>query len=166
MEIHGRRLVRTWSLLSQTAMPGQNVLYLKHDPAEMGWRVGDRIGLATTSRGESTVHRILGLAQNQVTLQEQVMHEHWGGYKSIEGRRFELAAEVVNLERSVVITGDHQDIEVSMEGLHTIQAGSGHMDLRYARIEHCGQRPVMGRYWVVVEELNLNFHKRDFQYIK
>ena len=35
--------------------------------------------------------------------------EHWGGFRSVEARRFELAAEVVNLERSVVITGDHEE---------------------------------------------------------
>ena len=39
--------------------------------------------------------------------------EHWGGYREIgefgAQRRFELAAEVVNLERSVLITGDHQE---------------------------------------------------------
>lgn len=35
--------------------------------------------------------------------------EHWGGYREIEQRRFELAAEVVNLERSVLITGDHEE---------------------------------------------------------
>ena len=147
IEIHGRRLGRTWTLLSQTVLPGQSVLFLKHDPSDMGWQVGDRIGLATTSRGESTVHRIVSLAYGQLTLAEPVQQQHWGGHKEIEGKQFELAAEVVNLERSVLITGDHEDIEVSMEGLHTIQAGgSGYMDMRYARVEHCGQRPVMGRY--------------------
>ena len=53
----------------------------------------------------------------------------------------------MNLERSVLITGDHEDIESTGEGLHTIQAnGPGFMDMRYARVEYCGQRPVMGRY--------------------
>ena len=147
IEIHGRPLRRTWSLLSQTVAPGQRVLQLKHDPAEMGWQPGDRIGLATTSRGQSTVHHIASLASKQLTLLEPVEDEHWGGHKEIAGRSFELAAEVVNLERTVLITGDHEDIEVSMEGLHTIQAGgSGYMDLRYSRVEYCGQRPVMGRY--------------------
>ncbi|CAE8605090.1 unnamed protein product [Polarella glacialis] len=112
----------------------------------MGWRVGDRLGLATTSRGESTVHRVAGLGPNKVTLIEPLSHEHWGGFREIEGRQFELAAEVVNLERSVVITGDHDDFEATMEGLHVIMTGSGYMDLRYTRVEYCGQRPIMGRY--------------------
>jgi len=147
IEIHGRRMGRTWTLLSQTALPDEKVLYLKHDPRDMGWQVGDRIGLATTSRGESTVHRILAIAHHQLTVDEPVKHQHWGGFKEIGGKRFELAAEVVNLERSVLITGDHQNIEASNEGLHTIQAGgSGYMDMRYTRVERCGQRPVMGRY--------------------
>ena len=42
IDIHGRRLERTWSLLSETVMPGGRTLRLKDDPANMGWRVGDR----------------------------------------------------------------------------------------------------------------------------
>ncbi|CAE8721235.1 unnamed protein product, partial [Polarella glacialis] len=95
---------------------------------------------------ESTVHRVAGLGPNKVTLIEPLSHEHWGGFREIEGRQFELAAEVVNLERSVVITGDHDDFEATMEGLHVIMTGSGYMDLRYTRVEYCGQRPIMGRY--------------------
>jgi len=151
IDIHGRKLQRTWTLLSKTVMAGETTLHLKHDPIAMGWQVGDRIGLATTSRGDSTVHRITQISGKQLTVAEPARDEHWGGYREIgefgAQRRFELAAEVVNLERSVLITGDHQDIQSTGEGLHTIQAnGPGYMDMRYARVEFCGQRPVMGRY--------------------
>ncbi|CAE7614035.1 rliB [Symbiodinium natans] len=57
-----------------------------------------------------------------------------------------MAAEVVNLERSVVITGDHDDFEATAKGLHTISAHGGVMDLRFARVEYCGQRNFMGKY--------------------
>mmetsp|Transcript_33320 Transcript_33320/g.59824 ORF Transcript_33320/g.59824 Transcript_33320/m.59824 type:complete len:643 (-) Transcript_33320:417-2345(-) len=72
--------------------------------------------------------------------------EHWGGLRNIQGLNLEMAAEVVNLERSVVITGDHDDFEVTHQGLHTIMHGEGIMDIRYARVKYCGQRDFMGKY--------------------
>jgi hypothetical protein len=56
-----RALTRTWSLLAETATPGTTSLTLKHPAEEMGWRVGDRLGVATTTRSNSTVHTILGM---------------------------------------------------------------------------------------------------------
>jgi len=150
IDIHGRRLSKTWTLLSQTAGAGATVLRLKDDPATMGWRVGDRIGVATTTphtrHGRSTAHTIVSLGTSSVTIAEPLRAEHWGGRRLVAGRYFEMAAEVVNMERSVLITGDHSDIEATGQGLHTIMTGTGYMDMRYARVEHCGQRPHMGRY--------------------
>merc|ERR550534_2703644 len=42
--------------------------------------------------------------------------------------------------------GDHDDFHRTNQGLHTIATGSGYADIRYARVEYCGQRNVMGRY--------------------
>jgi len=145
--IHGRALNRTWTLLSMDAPQGSQELVLKHDAEIMGWRTGDRIGLATTTRSESTVHRIASINGHSIQLTSSTLHDHWGGLRDIKGKKFELAAEVVNLERSVVITGDHADIQTSLEGLHTMKAGpGGAMDIRFARVEYCGQRDVLARY--------------------
>lgn len=54
INVHGRRLGRTWSLLARTAPETGNKLALKDDPIAMGWRVGDAIGIATTSGREGT----------------------------------------------------------------------------------------------------------------
>jgi len=295
--VHGRPLGRTWTLLGRDAKPGATQLFLKHDPVEMGWQAGDRIGLATTSRGRSTQHRIHFIApatewglpidslsagkgnetaamaidgdvetvwwtwwtkrslahQHWLRLNlnrgshvtrirvnfhpnryaphymVQVLHDpaanwstvqnvtdgrggwrdlpvfrdavalriyapdydalklreldaepawaglwlrevevfgrqldtqaptvlhltdpvtdlHWGGWKAIHGHQFEMAAEVVNLERSVLITGDHEDFYTSKQGFHVMMHGQGIMDMRYTRAEYCGQRDSMGRY--------------------
>eukprot|EP00435_Cladocopium_sp_Y103_P004117 s436_g1.t1 len=61
VEIHGRRMMRTWSLLARTAERGDTQLFLKHDPSTMGWRVGDHVGVATTSRGVSPEHKIIDI---------------------------------------------------------------------------------------------------------
>jgi parallel beta-helix repeat protein len=69
-----------------------------------------------------------------------------GGYVNIRGRDFEMATEVMNLERNVLITGEHADFHQTQQGIHTVQAHGGVMKLSYARIEYCGQRDVMGKY--------------------
>ena len=42
IDIHGRKLQRTWTLLSKTVTVGETQLLLKDEPTAMGWQVGDR----------------------------------------------------------------------------------------------------------------------------
>jgi hypothetical protein len=50
VEVTGRPLQRTWSLLDkdQPLNVGDAFLHLLHHPIQMGWRIGDRIGVAPT----------------------------------------------------------------------------------------------------------------------
>jgi hypothetical protein len=45
-----RPLARTWTELDRNHPAGSTELHLKDDPVALGWRVGDRVGVATTSR--------------------------------------------------------------------------------------------------------------------
>ena len=56
----------------------------------------------------------------------------------------ERAAEVINLERNVLITGDHDDFESTHVGLHTIGGYNGVVRMTYTRVEYCGQSGVGG----------------------
>eukprot|EP00756_Hemistasia_phaeocysticola_P000546 Hpha_TRINITY_DN10391_c0_g1::TRINITY_DN10391_c0_g1_i1::g.115990::m.115990 len=49
IDVHGRPMARTWSLLAETAFAGDKILFLKDNPLDMGWKVGDRVGIAATS---------------------------------------------------------------------------------------------------------------------
>ena len=51
----------------------------------MKWRVGDRVGIATTSRGESTIHKIASISGNSIQLDSPITESRLGGYKNIEG---------------------------------------------------------------------------------
>jgi len=143
IDIHGRRLASTWTLLSQDAAQNERELHLKADPRSMGWQLNDKVGIATTSRGTSTEHVIVALSSHRITIEPALQADHWGGQRAIEGAGFEMAAEVVNLERSVVITGSE---EPSGQGLHTLMTGTGYMKVSYTRIERCGQLHEKGRY--------------------
>ena len=97
---------RTWTLLSQTSEAGSTILTLKHNATAMGWQVGDDIGIATTTRSDSPRHTIVAINGVTLTLDRPLQFTHWGGIRTIEGYALEMAAEVINLQRSVLITGD------------------------------------------------------------
>ena len=51
-----------------------------------------------------------------IHLERPLEQDHWGGYRLVEGYELEMAAEVVNLNRTVVITGDHEDFDAARKG--------------------------------------------------
>eukprot|EP00931_Biecheleriopsis_adriatica_P004358 TRINITY_DN106040_c0_g1_i1.p1 TRINITY_DN106040_c0_g1~~TRINITY_DN106040_c0_g1_i1.p1 ORF type:complete len:1261 (+),score=170.66 TRINITY_DN106040_c0_g1_i1:87-3869(+) len=166
IEIHGRPLTRTFTLLAQTARAGDTRLSLKHSAQDMGWQVGDKIGVVTTGNVEgnlagydpppkdgSTRHTIESIDGDTITVQPSLTAVHLGGFTNVAGSLYEMAAEVVNMERSVLITGDHDDFFETGQGFHTMIMPSaseapsyGVMDVRYARLEYCGQLDKKGRY--------------------
>jgi len=52
----------------------------------------------------------------------------------------------VNLERSILITGDSDTFDETQQGIHTGMFGKGAMNIRYTRVEYCGQRNRGGRF--------------------
>eukprot|EP00967_Tisochrysis_lutea_P147337 scaffold279738_cov31-Tisochrysis_lutea.AAC.3 len=134
----------------------------------MGWQVGDRIGIAPTTgaqpgqppQSEGTVHRVTRIGSGgafdgevgyALDISPPLPWAAAGGNQLVEGFRVGIAAEVVNLARSVIISGDDfsalsSEGGASPAGLHTIMAGGGLMRIEYARVEKCGQRMVKGRY--------------------
>lgn len=168
---------RTWSILAAPVAVGDAAITLLHDPIAMGWMIGDRILLAPTvplSQGtaqwffighmSSTGNKVFLLngAANQ-TFKAQIVNTAAAGVAI-------LSAEVINLSRNLIITGDdfrHQACDPTLSGpystvgcncnadigrttctfgLHTIMSGQGVMRMQYTRVEKCGQRGVRGKY--------------------
>ena len=130
IKIHGRKLERTWSLLASDVAEGDSILMLKDDPIDMGWQVGDKIGIAATARDGQTqglgatslgeTHVIASIEFNSIQLESTLADYRWGGEREIQGTPIELAAEVVNLSRSVLFTGDYDDFDTKNNGFHTL----------------------------------------------
>ena len=117
IDIAGRPLKRTWSLLAETLSPWDESLRTMHDPYLMGWRVGDRIQVAPTdggSQGEAQTFVITSLgAFNRIHLNTWA----WATFQSetqvtenVDENAPKLAslrsAEVINLSRNIIVTGD------------------------------------------------------------
>lgn len=176
----GRELDRTWSLLAEPLTPNSDSIRLMHDPVAMGWQIGDRIAVAPTEAGmddDAQSFFIAGLAPDgTVTLNgpsngtsTHIAEPSWN-----EGTEASLrSAEVINLSRNVIVTGDDfeelacdpdldevwpgfgtstqgcmctNDRTSCTMGLHTASAHAGFSMVANARIEKCGQRGVEGKY--------------------
>lgn len=167
IDIAGRKLERTWSLLSQAAATGESAIRLMHNPGYMGWTVGDRIVIAPTthgSTGTASNHVIKSIAGNTVTLTTPLLQSFTFAtqYGYATGNAGIMSAEVINLTRSILMTGD--DFEhvpctsllnnpslppaICTYGAHFSMALGGLLKLQYTRLEKCGQRGVKGKYCV------------------
>ena len=94
--------------MTQNANSGDITLHVKHDISD--WNIGDEIGIATTKRGDSTRHRITAMDGQVLTIDPPLANEHWGGFRDLAGGySFEMAAEVVNMERNILIHGPDDD---------------------------------------------------------
>ena len=184
IEISGRELKRSWSIITNQLLIGSYTMSLMHDPVAMGWKIGDRIAIASTkklSTGESQSFRIIEFMQpgNKIRLSSPSIYDHDADFGVAPSHAFLKAAEVVNLSRNIIITGDdfrHIPCEHGLPelnpneqtsvvgcrcssfrskctvGLHTIQMNAGVQRIQNARVEKCGQRGIEGKYC-------LHFHK-------
>ena len=185
IKVTGRTMSRTWSLLAESVSTGSSSIRLMHSPLDMGWRVGDRIVLSPSggySAGTAEGFIIAGFrGYNEILLSKSNSYSATADTKyayTVQRRPTNqnqgvalLAAEVINLSRNVLITGDdfkHIPCDPSLRGpitskgcacnaaigryhctvgLHTMMTGSqGLIRVQYARIEKCGQRGIQGKY--------------------
>jgi hypothetical protein len=175
IDINGREMVRTWSLLSDPIGISDSKMTLMHDANLMGWRVGDRIGLAPTddkATGWAEVFTIMGIDEKKgsLLLDKGAQYEHKASFvpPPLHGNTPALmSAEVINLTRNIVITGDdfkHESCDSNLpesvpgeqtsvegcrcasfrtkctNGLHTAAMHGGEARIQNTRIERCGQR--------------------------
>lgn len=113
VNIEGKKMERTWSLLSKPLSIGDIEMKLLHNPNMMGWKVGDRIGVAPTerlSRGRGQEFRIESIDEDgkitlnvvsQYTVEAEFLPPQLDG-----GQPMLKSGEVANLSRNIIITGD------------------------------------------------------------
>ena len=184
IDISGRPLARTWSLLSSPAITGDSEITLLHDPVAMGWQIGDRIVIApmdVRSQGTAQSFMIAGMnsVSNSVSLSVPTNQAFDAQVSSMSRSSVALmSAEVINLSRNIVITGDdfrHMSCDSTLAGpfsdmgcncnpsisrtqctlgLHTLLFGPGLMRMQYIRVEKAGQRGIRGKYPLHLHHVN------------
>jgi hypothetical protein len=118
MLVRGRQdLKRTWSLLSEPLYKDDTQIKLMHSPTEMGWNVGDRIGISPTDGqavgwGQDVYITDISNDGEVITINTPIENDlradfEIGNSQYVEGAPPSLiSAEVTNLSRNIIITGD------------------------------------------------------------
>jgi len=170
ISIAGRPLQRTWTQLAAPAEAGDSVLWLEHDPFELGWRVGDKISLAGSVTKESETNYIVALRNTTskgcpddsaggIVLKVGIKYYASGQLKAKfstgEGPSVRVATEVGLLSRSVTVTGNAWDkLSTGPLGMHMMVAYQGVLKVSYTRFDTCGQKDITGRYCIHMHVLS------------
>ena len=159
IEIAGRPVVRTWTMLAKSVSAGESTLWLEHNPEALGWRVGDRVSIATSGSGSSVrviqclLNSTFAGAGGGLNLTEPVEYSYLGNLNAYYANRtIRMAVEVSLMSRSITITGTAFDFDKSIAtgaiGMHMMVAFQGLLKMSYARVDTCGQSEVPGRYCI------------------
>jgi len=119
ISVQGRPMTRTWSLLASSPTVGDSQIALMHNPQQMGWLLGDRIQIAPTdtfSAGTAETYYISGFGPGNtlklttdaaLKTPAKIGQIFKADFLWLDGERTALmSAEVINLKRNVIITGD------------------------------------------------------------
>jgi G8 domain len=106
ISIYGERRV-SWTQLDATASVGATQIVLKE---AVDWRVGEKIVIASTALDpdQAEERQIVSVSPDRktVTLNQALVHSHFGQLQTFEGKTLDERAEVALLSRNVVIEGD------------------------------------------------------------
>jgi cell migration-inducing and hyaluronan-binding protein len=142
IELHGQTRAG-WTRLSQTAAAGATGIELA---GTMGWRVGDRLVLATSDfnpdRYEEAV--IAGISGRSVTLAAPLRYEHFGQILNVNGVSVDERAEVALLTRNITIQGDTGS--TPGYGGHLMILGGATAHIEGIELFQMGQRAQLARY--------------------
>jgi hypothetical protein len=156
LNLNGERKNAGWYKLGQTALPGEQSIFLDLDLAQemephsnlrkiplaptLPWKVGDQIVLGPTGFNyeeaeKFTITSIGSQYPHEIFLDHPVQFRHWGEKQRIHSRvrgSFDLdeRAEVANLTRSILIRADESENVISEANTAAAQIG-GHIMVHY-----------------------------------
>ena len=110
IDIKGRELKRTWSVLANPIKIGDDSIKLMHNPNLMGWRVGDRLGISptevrATGIGEEFHILAIDIVKGVITLDNTAQYQHDASFVAPQEANQSpalMSAEVVNLSRNIL----------------------------------------------------------------
>jgi hypothetical protein len=148
MDFHGSPMNRTWVRLGNDARVGDTAVVLS-EPVS-GWRIGDRILITATRKGEiESGTRRPGKRNRQTQTEERTIKGLEGDRLTVD-RPLEFAhsgsgdfrGEVANLSRNVVVESADPIKGRGHTMYHRHSAGA----ISYAEFRHLGMEGVLGRY--------------------
>jgi cell migration-inducing and hyaluronan-binding protein len=142
LDLHGE--TRTpWLRLARTAPAGATALELERNP---GWRVGDRLVVASTDfdplQAEEVV--VTAVSGSTVTLEAPLRFAHFGDRQTIAGVTLDERAEVGLLSRNILVRS--ADPVANGLGGHAMFLPGSTIRVEGAEFHQLGQRAQVARY--------------------
>ena len=108
LDLHGTPIRDTWTCITKTVRPGENLLRVKHNISD--WEIGGKIVIASTSysqrENEELTIESIGSDGYSITVSPPLRYTHISLIQVIRGRTIETCAEVGYLTRNVVVRGN------------------------------------------------------------
>ncbi|RYG70223.1 hypothetical protein EON64_00770, partial [archaeon] len=148
LEIHGKKRLRTWTKVSQTAYAGSNYV-ITAEPVD--YAAGEQVvvngnGLPGQDSYEVMEVLVTSADGHNVTFTKPLQYTHKSEIVHVEGRRIDMRFEIGLLTRNIVIQGDNKTSDGQLYGVHTIAMLSGVYRMENAEIRRCGQAFNFGKY--------------------
>lgn len=150
IELHGRS-VTAWSRLAAPASAGSTTIRVAD---ATGWRVGDRIVIASGSSNpdHAEVRTITAVNGAWLALDAALARPRPGERQVVDGRTLDLRTEVGLLTRNIVVQGDVESAATRFGGHVMVMAGSqaridGVQFLRMGQFDRLGRYPL---HWHLV----------------
>jgi hypothetical protein len=148
LELHGTPGIQSWTRLAGgDVAAGARRITLD---SAAGWRVGDRLVIATSSpeMSEHDLAEIAAVSGNTIDLKEPLKHRHFGSVRQVGDRSIDVRAEVGLLNRNIVVQGDAASEALKIGGHAMFMAGDAGATVQIAGVEFArmGQHDQLGRY--------------------
>lgn len=152
LDIHGKKIDRTWTKLAQTAAKGSNSIVLA-DSVNNQWAVGDKIvlapsGLKPLEYDESVITSISSDGKT-IVLAAPLQYQHVSVSTTLtsgsESRTIEERPEVGLLSHNIVVRGP-DNADTTKYGGHIISFYQAVQRISGAQLYNLGQQGILGKY--------------------
>jgi cell migration-inducing and hyaluronan-binding protein len=142
IELHGEKR-GGWTHLAVTAASGATSIELERNP---GWRVGDRIVLASSDYNQNQAEEavIATVSGTTIGLSAGLRRQHYGQVVSVSGTPVDERAEVGLLSRNITIQGDTGTTPGYGGHMMVMQGATAHVE--GVELYHMGQQGHLARY--------------------
>ncbi|XP_052245987.1 fibrocystin-L-like isoform X3 [Dreissena polymorpha] len=152
LELHGRDVGESYTLLTQTANIGDTILKVTGDDIKL-WRAGDTVVVTSTSLIPTELETVniasVDSAAGTVTLTSPLKYQHTFYSETLNGTKVTLAAAVGHVTRNIIIQGERTDTNQAggrvIASVTQVTVGSGaetrtgYIRARYAKFDFMGQ---------------------------
>lgn len=164
LQLFGRKRAFPWTVLQANAVKGATQITVLGNVMS-DWQAGERIVIASSSFYANEVDEVTiksvgpyTAASNTtvVQLETPLNYDHLGVFETVSGdpwkRRVDMRAEVIMLNRSVIVEGDATSQRYLYGGQIQIHTPRGrpraNAQLEYVELRYMGQGYLLGRYTI------------------